>query len=139
MKCIRPFLQFPGNCEEAFLFYQKVFGGKLESIIRYREVDPCNWMDKVEGEKIMHIQLAVNENTVLYGADIPNIKGNDQMQRVILDVTADSLFEATKMFWLLSLDGIVALPFEKSSPGEYLGMVYDRFGIAWMVEFEEFH
>ena len=37
---ISPYLGFNGQCEEAFKFYEKVLGGKIEGIIDLRRLSP---------------------------------------------------------------------------------------------------
>ena len=37
MATINPYLNFRGNCEEAFEFYKSVFGGKFEDIQRFKD------------------------------------------------------------------------------------------------------
>ncbi|MEJ2558012.1 MAG: VOC family protein, partial [Anaerolineae bacterium] len=40
MKAINPYLNFSGNCEEAFNFYRSVFGGEFSAQMRFKEVPP---------------------------------------------------------------------------------------------------
>ncbi len=35
MKAIHPYLNFPGNTEEAFNFYKKVFGGDFPALMEH--------------------------------------------------------------------------------------------------------
>ena len=65
------YVNYRGNCEEAFRFYQEHLGAKTDSVIR-RHGDmpnpnvPADWADKV-----VHARLEIG-STVLMGADIPN-------------------------------------------------------------------
>jgi PhnB protein len=38
MKTIHPWINFNGNAEEAFTFYQSVFGGNFTKIVRFGEL-----------------------------------------------------------------------------------------------------
>ncbi len=36
MITINPYLIFNGNCEQAFKFYQKIFGGEFQTFSRFK-------------------------------------------------------------------------------------------------------
>jgi PhnB protein len=38
MAAVNPYLNFGGNCEEAFNFYKSVFGGEFLSKMRFKDV-----------------------------------------------------------------------------------------------------
>ncbi|TAE67191.1 MAG: VOC family protein, partial [Bacteroidetes bacterium] len=38
MAQINPYIHFNGNAEEAFLFYQSVFGGEFLAVKRFKEM-----------------------------------------------------------------------------------------------------
>lgn|GEM_PF-2430493 len=43
MATVNAYLNFPGNCEEAFNFYKSVFGGEFQGgIMRFRDVPPSD-------------------------------------------------------------------------------------------------
>ena len=37
MATINPYINFNGNAEEAFNFYKSIFGGEIESIVRFKD------------------------------------------------------------------------------------------------------
>ena len=65
---INPYLNFNGNCEEAFNFYKKAFGGDFTMVVRSDETP----MEVTENEKnrVMYIELPIGENDKLMGSDI---------------------------------------------------------------------
>ena len=70
MKSINPYINFDGNCEEAFLFYQSIFGGEFPYIGRFSDM-PADGEFKVPesaANKIMHVSLPIG-NSVLMGCD----------------------------------------------------------------------
>jgi len=70
MKSINPYLTFWGNCEEAFNFYKKVFGGEFTYIGRFKDM-PAQEGKKINEEEanlILHVSLPMGDS-VLMGSD----------------------------------------------------------------------
>ena len=58
MALINPYINFNGNTEEAFNFYQSVFGGSFAKIVRFKDMSiPQFPVEDHELNKIMHIAL----------------------------------------------------------------------------------
>ncbi len=70
---ISPYLNFSGNCEQAFRFYQSVFEGEL-SINRFSEMPPDESFE-VDGNLVMHVSLPLGDGQVLMGSDRPDAMG----------------------------------------------------------------
>lgn len=137
MATIHPHINFNGNAEEAFLFYQSVFGGEFEKIIRFKELASAEFpVSEKEANKIMHIALPIG-NSSLMANDVPEILGrtNENEHRSKIVIRTDSKAEADKLFQGLSADGTVEMPVGDSPWGSYFGMFRDKYGIEWMVEF----
>ena len=67
---LNPYLTFSGRCEEAFRFYEKVLGGKIEAMMSHagspmEQQVPPEWRSK-----IMHARLRLG-NEVLMASDAP--------------------------------------------------------------------
>ncbi len=137
MKAVNPYLNFSGNCEEAFNFYQSVFGGEFAAQMRFKDVPAEYQMDASEGEKIMHIALPIGQATVLMGSDRPAAMGPTTTgNNSSISISTESEAEATRVFNGLSAGGQVTMPLEKAFWGSYFGMLTDRFGIQWMVSYD---
>lgn len=139
MASINPYLHFNGNAEEAFTFYQSVFGGEFAALIRFKDMsfEGAPSLDK-EADKIMHIALPIGKYSLLMGSDTPEQLGrhNEQETRSKIFINAESKEEADKIFQGLSVGGAVEMPIDDSPWGSYFGMFRDRFGIEWMVDFD---
>ncbi|MEO6734222.1 MAG: VOC family protein [Ferruginibacter sp.] len=140
MAQVNPYINFKGNCEEAFNFYKSVFGGEFPFVGRYKDMPPSEHMPIAEGDadKVMHMSLPISKETVLMGSDVAGewgaktIEGNN----VQLSVNVDSEDEATKIFNGLSEGGRVNMPLDKTFWGAFFGMLTDKFGINWMVNYD---
>lgn len=138
MAQIHPHINFNGNAEEAFRFYQSVFGGELTNIMRFRDLsNPEYPLPEHEANKIMHIALPIG-TTYLSGNDVPESMGrtDENENRSKITVRADSKAEADKIYNGLSAGGQVEMPITDSPWGTYFGMFRDKYGIEWMVEFD---
>lgn len=138
MKTINPWINFNGNAEEAFTFYKSVFGGEFTKIIRFKDIaSPEFSVSDEEAEKIMLIALPIGRENVLMANDVPSILGtvNEQENRSKILVSVESKEEADAIFTGLSAGGQVEAPIGEGSWGTYFGMIRDKYGIEWMVEF----
>lgn len=139
MAQINPYIHFNGNAEEAFTFYKSVFGGEFTTIARFKDMAmEGNPVSESEAEKIMHIALPIGKNSVLMASDTPSFMGthNENENRSKIYISAESKEEADHLFNGLSAGGQVEMPISESPWGTYFGMLRDKFGFEWMVDFD---
>ena len=140
MSSINVYLIFDGNCEKAFDFYKSVFGGEIPYVGRYKDMPPGEGkVPEKDLEKIMHMSLQVDKDTVLMGSDAggewaPIYKQGNNFS---LSINASSKENADKIFNDLSKGGQVTMPMAKTFWGDYFGMLTDKFGINWMMSYNE--
>jgi PhnB protein len=102
-------LAFNGQCEEAFRFYEKCLGGKINVMMTWGESPmakdvPADW-----AMKITHASLIIG-NQELTGGDLPSSQfEKPQGFSVILNMT--DIAEADRVFKQLSADGTIRIPF----------------------------
>jgi PhnB protein len=141
MTTVNVYLNFKGNCEEAFQFYKSVFGGEFPYVGRYKDMPQTEGiaLDPSEGEKIMHMSLPISKETMLMGSDT----GGEWASHFSLgnnfavSITTDSQLEADRLFNGLSAGGQVTMPMNNTFWGSYFGMFTDKFGVNWMVSFDQ--
>lgn len=138
MAIINPYINFNGNAEEAFNFYQSVFGGEFTKISRFKDLSSPEFpVNEIDANKIMYIALPIGKN-LLMANDVPEFMGktNENENRSKISVSAESREEADKIFLGLSAGGQVEMPIADSPWGSYFGMFRDKYGIEWMVDFD---
>ncbi|GAA3765844.1 VOC family protein [Flavobacterium ginsengiterrae] len=139
MAAINPYLMFNGTCEEAFLFYKSVFGGEFPYIGKYKDA-PAEEGEVLSEEalnRIMHVSLPIG-NTILMGSDSHPRYGDVGFgDNFSISINTESTDEADRIFNGLSAGGKVEMPMNKTFWGAYFGMFKDKFGINWMVNFDE--
>ncbi|MFC4262290.1 VOC family protein [Ferruginibacter yonginensis] len=138
MAQINPHLLFKGNTEEAFQFYQTVFGGEITGIMRMKDFpsDPEHPLSESAANKIIQISLPIGEHTVLMGSDVGEQFMDQELvtgNRYTISVTAANKAEGEHIFNTLAQGGIVEMPFAESFWGSHFGMLADKYGIQWMV------
>jgi PhnB protein len=143
MAAVNTYLIFNGNCEDAFLFYKSVFGGEFAYIGKFGEMPPsedpnCPPPSEDEANRIMHVSLPISKETILMGSDSTSQSGDVLFgTNFSVSINTDSKEEADKLFNGLSADGTIIMAMEKTFWGAYFGMFTDKFGIGWMVNFDE--
>ncbi len=137
---VNPYLNFNGNCEEAFNFYKSVFGGEFTYLGRFNEMPMQEGMPPLpenEGNRIMHVTLPIGGDTVLMGSDTISISGNVSIgNNISMSVNASSREEADSLFSRLSEGGKIIMPLSDTFWNAYFGIFTDKFGINWMVNFD---
>jgi PhnB protein len=140
MAQVNPYLVFNGNCSQAFHFYKLVFGGEFNMLAQFKDMptqEGCEPMSAELGEKVMHVSYNIG-NTLLMGSDANPMQGDVVFgQNVSLSINAESKEEADKIFNALAADGQITMPIDNTFWGAYFGMLTDKFGMMWMVNFDE--
>lgn len=136
------YLTFDGNCKEAFEFYKSVFGGDFPQVSTFAEMPPQEGIPSVkeeEKDRIMHMSLPISKETVLMGSDTGGEWASQFQQgnNFSISVNTENKEEADRIFNELSQGGNIMMPMDKTFWGSYFGMFQDKFGINWMVSFDE--
>jgi PhnB protein len=136
MKLI-PYINLPGNAEEAMNFYRGVFGGKTE-IMRWSEMPPNPEMPVSDAwqNKVMHGSLSIREDVTIYLSDSWEEGKVNFGNNVFLHVEFDTEDELRKAFDALSAGGKVNMPVDKTFWGAVYGDLADKFGIFWGLHYQ---
>lgn len=129
------YMNFNGNCEEAFTHYKNVFGKEISFIYRYKDVPSEQAIPEHLAEKLMHISIQLSEETMLMGADVAPEFGQTANfgNNISIYVDAENKDEADRIFAGLSDNGTITMPIQNTFWGAYFGACIDKFGVNWMV------
>lgn len=129
---LNPYLQFEGNCQEAFRYYAEVLDTQVE-IMLYGDVDTPT------PQEFKHLVLYARlpwGNNELTGADcVPGF--GDSFQRgnnFALNLSLESLEGAQRIFDRLSRDGRVIAPLVEQFAA-HIGILEDKYGLKWIVSY----
>ena len=130
-----PYLNFDGNCKEAFAFYEKALHGKKIMMMTFGESPMADQTPADQRDRIMHVSMEFGDQ-VLMGSDacgqMPYLKPQGMSVSIGLDNTA----EAERIYKALSEGGAVTMELQKTFWAERFAMFTDRFGIPWLVNCE---
>jgi len=121
-------LNFGGNCEEAFRFYEKHLGGKITTMMNQSEAPGA---PKGAGKAIIHARMNIGD-TELIGNDVPGTVFK-KMRSVYLYLSVDSAKEAERIHKLLAEGGEIFMPMEETFYATRFSMIRDRFGVSWTI------
>jgi PhnB protein len=133
---INPYLNFDGQCAEAFKYYAQVLGGTIEAMMTHGESQIAGEVPREWHDRILHARLVVGDQLLLASDSPPEMYQKPQGLYVSLQVDKPS--DARRIFDALAENGTVTMPFEKTfwAAGGF-GMCVDRFGTPWMVNCEQ--
>lgn len=135
MPRVSTYLNFPRTTEQAFLFYQSVFGGEFTGGIRRMGEAPGNTLKEEDKNLVMHVELPLIGNHVLMGTDAPESMGFKVTMgnNIYINIEPDTRAEADRIFNGLSAGGKIETPIGVAFWGAYYGSFTDKFGVQWMV------
>src|SRR5688572_33287748 len=90
------YVNYPGNCEDAFRFYEAQLGGHITGIVRHGDMPnpatPQEWK-----QKVLHVRIEIG-GTVLVGADVAQA---EPMRSAYLTLKFDSGHDAEHVYAVL--------------------------------------
>ena len=128
---INPYLNFNGNCGEAFRFYADVLGGTDLRIMTFRDSPMAAQMAENEKDFVMHARFSTG-NVMVMGSDAPGGRYN-KPQGYAININVDTPEEAERVFAALSQGGNVGMPMAETFWAKRYSMFTDQFGINWML------
>lgn len=126
---LNTYVNYKGNCREAFEFYEKHLGGKITMISTFSDMpDKSNIPPKWEN-KILHAQIEIGDGTLM-GADIP---GAEPMRSAYITLSVPDEDQTELIYKLLSNGGQIFMKMEKTFFASRFAMLRDKFGTSWML------
>jgi len=140
---VTPYLSFGGNTREAFAFYEKALGARIETMMSYADMPASTAADAgcgdgpaPSGDGIMHARLAMPGGAMVFAGDTPPGVPYEGMRGVMLAIQYDTIDQAHGAFHALSQGGQVTMPLAPAFWAKTFGMLTDRFGVSWAVNGE---
>jgi PhnB protein len=123
------YVNFAGNCADAFRFYEKHLGATIGMMMTHAQNPDQSRVSPELKDAVLHGRLSIG-GTELMGADIP---GAEPMRSAYLSIRVGSDAEAERMFEALADAGQVFMPMQETFFASRFGQLRDRFGINWMI------
>lgn len=130
---VEPYLFFSGRCEEALTFYTQALGAEISLLMRCKEAPepmpvPPDW-----GDKVMHANLRIGDSMLMASDGCP---GGTPFGGFALSLVPATEGQAEAWFTALSEGGKIDMPLQKTFWARSFGMLTDRFGVSWMINYE---
>jgi uncharacterized glyoxalase superfamily protein PhnB/uncharacterized protein YndB with AHSA1/START domain len=138
MSRVCTYLNFPGNTEEAFNFYKRIFATEFNGggIQRFGDVPAAAQMPLSDADKklVLHVELPIVGGHVLMATDAPQSMGF-QLERgnnMHISLEPETRAETKRLYEALSAGGKVTMELQDMFWGAYFGSCTDKYGINWM-------
>jgi PhnB protein len=128
---LNTYLNYGGNCTEAFRFYEQQLGGKITMIMTHGQMPDATGADPAWKDKVLHARIELG-GTAIYGADIPS-PPFEPMRSAYLSLSVDSIAEAERIYALLSDGSEIFMKMDETFFAHRFAMFRDRFGTSWML------
>lgn len=128
---LQPYLNFRGQCEEAFRFYERVLGGKIVGMHTFANSPMASQVPPEWAGKVMHVGMQVG-NGMLLGSDPPPDRFHG-MHGFAVCIEIEEVAEAERVYGALSEGGQIHMPLGETFWAFRFAMFVDRFGTPWMI------
>jgi PhnB protein len=128
---LSPYLNFKGECEAAFKFYEHALGGKIVAMITYGETPMADKVPPDWHKKICHANLLIGDTSFM-GCDPPPDRF-DAPNGFYITIGIKDPAEAKRIFDALAPNGTVVMPLQKTFWAVSFAMLRDQYGIPWMI------
>ncbi len=125
------YLNYGGNCRQAFEFYAAHLGGKITMLRTHGEQPDADNIPSDWKNTVLHARMELGETSIL-GADVPPDR-YQPMRSAYLTLMLDSSAEAERIYALLSEGGEIFMPIAETFFATRFAMLRDRFGTSWML------
>lgn len=136
---VTTYLNFPGNTEEAFNFYKKVFRSEFsgKGLQKFGDLPADSSHPPVAEEikkMVLHVELPILGGHILMGTDAPKEMGFELNigNNMHICLEPESREETERLFNELTNGGQVIMPMADMFFGAYFGQGVDKYGINWM-------
>jgi len=126
------YLNYGGNCKQAFRFYEQHLGGKITMVMTQSQVPGAKNVPPERADDVVHARMTIGE-TELLASDVPPEANFQPMRSVYLSLSLGSIEEAERIYALLSEGGQIFMPMAETFFAFRFGMLRDKFGTSWMI------
>jgi PhnB protein len=124
-------LNFGGNCEEAFRFYEKHLGGKITMMMKASELPASAKAPSGPADSVIHARMTV-AGVELIGNDVPPDRFKP-IRSSYLYLSVDSAEAADTIYATLAEGAEVSMPIGGTFFASRFAQLRDRFGVLWTI------
>ena len=126
---LNTYLNFNGNCEAAFRFYEQNLGGKITALMTHSQAPGAGNTPPDWGSKILYANLSLGSRELMAS----DVAAAEPMRSAYLTLHLDTPEEAERTFSILSREGQIYMPLQETFFAFRFGICRDAFGVLWMI------
>jgi PhnB protein len=130
---ITPYIVFDKRCEEALIFYERVFEGKNKEVLRYNDYIPeaKHTLPKDISNYILHAKMEIYDTVFTFADELSQsiMEGSN----IYLTINPSSLKEGKRVYNALKDGGEVILPPTETFYSPLHTTLKDKFGVLWNI------
>ena len=128
---VNTYLNYGGNCADAFRFYEQNLGAKIGMMMTFSQLpDPSQAPPGMENA-VLHAQMEIGGTKIMASDAPPNLF--QPMRSAYLCLAVDSDAEAERVYGLLSEGGAIFMAMQETFFATKFAQLRDRFGTSWMI------
>lgn len=131
---LNTYLNYGGNCAEAFRFYEKELGAKIDMLMTHGQAPGPAVAEEMK-DKVLYASITLADN-VLMASDVPADRFQP-MRSVYLCLGVDSDADAERIYALLAEGGQIYMPIQETFFATRFAQLRDSFGTSWMIIHEK--
>lgn len=128
---VNTYLNFGGNCAEAFRFYAEHLGGEIEAIMKFSDMPGPGRTPPGMQDGVLHARITIGD-TLIMASDVAPDRFKP-MRSVYLSLAVASDSDAERIFALLADGGEVFMPVQETFFATRFAQLRDKFGTLWMI------
>ncbi len=131
---LHTYLNYGGNCREAFRFYETHLGGTITMLMTHGDSPNPGEIPPGREHTVLHARMTVG-GTELLGADVDPDRFQP-MRSAYLSLTFGSIEETERVYGVLAEGAEIFMPIAETFFATRFAMLRDRFGTSWMLMHE---
>jgi PhnB protein len=132
---LNTYLNYGGNCAEAFRFYEEHLGAKIGMMMKFGDMpDPSKVIAGMEN-LVLHATITIGDSMIM-ASDVPADRWKP-MRSAYLALNLASDADAERLFALLADGGEVFMPLQETFFASRFAQLRDKFGTSWMLIHEK--
>lgn len=128
---LHTYLNYGGNCADAFTFYERHLGGTITMMMKHGEAPDQSQVKPEWKDAVLHARMTIG-GTEISAADVPPDRFQP-MRSAYLSLSVDSSQEAERVYGLLTEGGQIFMPIQETFFAFRFAMLRDKFGTSWML------
>lgn len=129
---IYTYVNYAGNCRQAFEFYAEHLGGRIAFLTTHGENPGVQLPTPEWKDAVLHARLEIG-GTAILGADVPHA---EPMRSAYITLFLDGVEQAEQVYALLADGGQIFMKMEETFFAKRFAMLRDRFGTSWMLMYQ---